>query len=99
MNLKLIIAAVTLTSVFTACKKDLTCECTTTNSSSFTDAQGVYTSYESDPQTTTTTYKEVKKSKLGTVCGDSVQESNSTNTNNGSTTYNSHKSETKCQIK
>jgi len=95
MKKNLILTMSILLFVGVACKKERTCECTTTSSSSFTDANGVTNTTTNEPQKTTVVYKDVKKSDLETTCGDSKYDSKNSN---GQTT-NTYVSETKCEIK
>lgn len=103
MKKQLIFALVALVLIGTACKKDVTCECTTVSNytSTYTNAQGNTTTNANDPQTNTTTrdYKKVKKSKLKTLCGDqkSSYNSNSSSPDYSSTGVSTY--ETKCEIK
>ena len=100
MNNKLIIAIVAIGMSTFACKKERTCECKTTSTSSSTDVNGVTTSYTSDPTTSTTKYTKAKKSELRVSCGNSKYESNYTSTDNGNPDGGGgYKSETTCELK
>ncbi|PBQ33169.1 hypothetical protein CNR22_15765 [Sphingobacteriaceae bacterium] len=99
MKKQLIFALTTLVLIGTSCKKEVTCECTTTGTSVYTDSQGYSYSSVNDPTTTTKTYDKVKKSKLKTLCGDNKYSSTSTSNNAGSTNNSTYTSETKCEIK
>lgn len=95
----LFFTSVALVLALTSCKKELTCECTNTYTQRSSNSNGQGTSYTSPPATTTTTYKKVKKSKMGTICGDSRYEVNEMSTNDGVTTNSYSISEFKCTIK
>lgn len=100
MNNKLTIAILVLGMNTIACKKERTCECTTTSSSSFTDVSGVTTTYPNDPSTSTKKYSKAKKSDLRVSCKDSKVEANYTSSDNGNPDGGgAYKSETKCTIK
>lgn len=99
MKKKLIFALTALVFIGTACKKDVTCECTTTGTSVYSDNQGYSSSTVNEPTSTTITYKKVKKSKLKTLCGDNKYSSTSTSNNSGTTSNSNYTSETKCEIK
>ncbi len=88
-----------------SCTKDRTCECTSsgtstyTGASPFTNRDTIFTTVNT-PQVQTTVYKKVKKSDLGTICGDQKYTSSSTSTSsNGTKNTNSYTSEVKCEIK
>jgi hypothetical protein len=87
-------AAVALS--FASCKKDRTCECTQTNSTT-TVAQNGNSTTVASTSNSTTTIKEIKKSEAKTLC----QKKTSTNTypNNSNTGMNSSSTTYDCKIK
>ncbi len=99
MKKNLILATGIMMFVALSCKKDRTCECTTTGSSTYKDAQGSTTTTNYTPSTTTTTYTKVKKSKLATHCGDMKSTGNYSSSSGTVTTSGSNTSEVKCVIK
>lgn len=100
MNKRITLALIVATLSAVSCKKERTCECTTTSTNSSTDVSGVTTTFPGTPSTTTTTYKKVKKSELRVACKDSKYESNYTATDNGNPDGGgSYKSETTCTLK
>lgn len=86
------VAALSLAS----CKKDRTCECTHTNSTT-TVAQNGNSTTVSSTSNSTTTIKEIKKGEAKVVC----QKMTSTNTypNNSNTGMNSSSSTDDCKLK
>ena len=85
-----------------SCKKDRTCECV--NTSSITSSDGtVYVMLSgnaANTTTTTTVYKNIKKSDMKSLCGDNKYVSSSTGYNtNGSTTIITQAVESKCKLK
>lgn len=100
MNKKLTIAIFALAISTIACKKERTCECKTTSTSSTTDVSGVTTSYSGNPTTSTTKYTKAKKSDLRVSCGNSKYDSNYSSTDNGAANGGGgYKSETTCELK
>lgn len=82
-----------------SCKKDRTCECTSTSSGTSTNSGGGSNTYTSDPQVVTTKYTKVKSSDIATACGDYQGSYSSSSTTGTNTTASTSKSETKCTIK
>ena len=83
-----------LSMAFVSCKKERTCTCTTTNTNT---SNGKVTT--DPPSTSEVKYDKIRKSKLGTTCGDSKYSSSSTQTYGGTAYTNSSTSETTCEIK
>ncbi|WP_317900084.1 hypothetical protein [Aurantibacillus circumpalustris] len=98
MKTKLFLAVTVLVVLNTACKKDVTCECTETTTQTQTGQNGTTTQTQ-NPVTTTTTYKNISKSDLGTLCGDRKYSNTYNNTSNGQTTTSIYDTDTKCKIK
>ena len=96
MKKTILIALPVLFFAFSACKKDRTCECTSTSTSSYTDKSGNTSSSTGAPSTTKTDYKKVKKSSLDFSCGNSKYVSTGNNADGSSSTY---VTENKCSIK
>lgn len=99
MNKNIIIPLALAVGLLSACKKDYTCECTSTTTSTVVNSNGSSTSNTSEPDVRTITYKKVKKSDLRVYCGSSTHENSSTQSQSGQTNSSSYKTETKCTIK
>jgi hypothetical protein len=100
MKKTFLLITVTLVIMLSACKKERTCECTSSGTSSNTNSQGVVESYNYEPTTTKTTYKKIKKSDLGIICGDrKYTSSSSSSTPTGGVNSGSSTTEIKCKIK
>lgn len=99
MKKNFFLALTALALLHAGCKKERTCECTSVQSSTSTDTQGVTTVYTQDPQTTKTTYKKSKKSDIATVCGDRKYSSSSSYSSSGGTSSGTSNYEVKCKIK
>lgn len=77
------------------CKKDRTCECSSSYTNTFTDKSGNVTSSNGNPRTYDTKYKKVTHSKMKTLCRDSKYVSTMTSENGTSVST----SESDCTIK
>jgi hypothetical protein len=98
MKRKMIMAAAVLF-FCTSCKKDRVCECTSKNSSTFTDASGTEVTEEQAPVVTLQTYKDVRKKDLANHCGNSRTKSENTLKDQGIVSSSAYTSETKCELK
>ncbi len=79
-----------------SCKKDRTCECTSTTTYSSTSTNGTTNTTTSPPSTTTTEFKKVKKSSLDFSCGNRKYTNTSANSDGSSST---NITDVKCSIK
>lgn len=84
-----------------ACKKDRTCECTSSSSITSSDGQ-VYVMTPGTDATTSSSivYKNVKRSEMKSLCGDAkyINISSSSNSNGSSTTL-TQETISKCHLK
>ncbi len=84
---------------FWSCAKDFTCECSTMQTISYTDAQGTTTSNTQAVDVNTTVYKDVKKGNLPMGCKDNSYVYTSSNTSGTVTTTSKTEAKTTCVIK
>jgi hypothetical protein len=93
MKAKIVLSVMLLSMAFISCKKERTCTCTTTSTN---NNDGTVT--VSEPSTRTVKYDKIRKSKLGTICGDSKYSYSETENMGGDTYTYSYTSETTCTI-
>jgi hypothetical protein len=93
MKAKIVLPVMLLSMAFISCKKERTCTCTTTSTSVDNGTVDV-----EDPYVSVTKYDKIKKSKLGTLCGDSKSTDSGTYNYAGDTYTYSYTTETTCEL-
>lgn len=103
MKNKTIMAVAMAGLAFASCKKDRTCECTSTGSgaSSYTQTGGTTSTntYTNPEEKSTTVYKKAKKSDLKTICGDQKYTDSNSFTNVNGTGNSTSTTDVKCKLK